>query len=242
MVRPVKRILAFILIVFILAAALQAQRATENVLQTKIRHYFLQRFNVPDSALKISYHRFPNLKRFNEKAYQIECRSQNSRLKLGFQTIWVCLLQNGRLAIKFPVSLELSIKKRVVVTVSNIHFHEKIQANMVQRERRWITDSDIWQDGLNDLPQVIKMETTHFLPAGKIILKRDVQKMDAVRAGDTVEIWVTAGELLVTAKGIARSAGKIGDYIYVKNIATGKRIKAKVQSPGVVVVLNERPL
>ena len=229
--------------IFILGIwAVQAQEASQPEVQSIIRHFFSQRFQTPDSALKVTFRRLPDLTRFGKQPVQLQCHSQNRRLKLGYQTVWLHVLRNGRLVVKLPVTVNVQIKKKVVVAVTNIPYREIVQADMLRTERRWIKDTEILEQGLDDAQRIVGLETTHFIPTGKFLLRRDVEQRNVIRPGDQVEIWVPAGNLVVTAKGIARSAGKIGQYIYVKNMTTGKRIKAKVESSNVVIVASEGSL
>ena len=240
MATRVKWLTVFVFILGIWAA--NAQRISQPKVQSVIRHYFSQRFQTPDSVLKVTFRHLPDLTRFNKQTVKLQCRSQNRRLKLGYQTVWLHVLRNGRLLVKLPVTVNVQIKRKVVVTTTTIPYRETVQANMLRVERRWIKDTEILEQGLNDAQQIVGLETTHFIPSGKFLLQRDVERRNVIRPGDEVEIWVPAGNLVVTAKGIARSAGKIGQYIYVKNMTTGKRIKAKVESSNVVIVASEGSL
>jgi flagella basal body P-ring formation protein FlgA len=211
-------------------------------LQKQITAYFAQRFEYPDSLVKVTFSRLPDMRRFQGDDYQIEFRTSRERIRLGFQTVWMHVLRYGQPIQKIPVGVTVQLKMPVVVTTQKVNFHERIRANMVRMERRWVKNDDVWQEGLRTLAEAIDRESSHFLAAGKVLLQRDVQAVNVVRPGDRVEIRVPAGNLVVTTKGIARSAGKIGDFIYVKNLTTGKRLKARVQAPGIVVVEEKRAL
>ncbi|NOX90053.1 MAG: flagellar basal body P-ring formation protein FlgA [Calditrichaeota bacterium] len=228
-------------LMFFVSDGISGTPLTQKI-QDQIRIFFAERFEAADSSLRVNYLRFPDLEHLKNKEYQIECRSQSSRRKLGYQTIWVHLLRNGQLRVKLPISVEVSIKKPVIVTKSSIGFQEKITPQKVRREIRWIDDTSVWEQTIGELAQVIGKETTHFIPAGKNLLMRDVQETTVVKPGDRVQIQIRAGELIVSAIGIARSAGRVGDYIYVKNTVTGKRLKGKITSPGIVLVSNARAL
>ncbi len=231
------------IIVFLLGMmAANAQSISDAHTQEVIRQYFSERLQTPDSALKVTFKRLPDLSRFAGQPIQLQCYSQSRRLKLGFQTVWLNVLHNNRIIVKFPVPVDVQIKRTVVVATTNIPFRSPVQAGMLKKEERWIADTELFEQGLSDVRQITGLETTHFIPAGKFLVRRDVQQRNVIRPGDPVEIWVPAGNLVVTAKGIARSAGKIGEYIYVKDTTTGKRIKARVESSKVVIVANERSL
>ncbi len=219
-----------------------AQTIGEKYVQKVIIRFFAQRFQTADSTLKIDFKRLPDLSRFNGKTYRLDCYSQSRRLKLGFQTVWLNVQRQGKVVVKLPVAVNVQIKRKVVRATTNIPYRSPISEKMLKVEKRWISDTEILEQGLTDVHQAAGLETTHFIPSGKFLLCRDVEQPNVIRPGDQVEIWVPAGNLVVTTKGIARSAGKIGQYIYVKETTTGKRIKARVESQNVVIVANERSL
>jgi flagella basal body P-ring formation protein FlgA len=57
-----------------------------------------------------------------------------------------------------------------------------------------------------------------------------------IHPGDQVRIVSESGKLQVTAKGEARSAGRIGDRIQVKNLQSGVMLQAVVVDEGLVAV------
>ena len=233
--------LSIVLLVLGVVSA-NAQMTSEKRVQHVIRRYFAQRFQTPDSTLRVYFKRLPDLSRFAGKPYELQCYSQSRRLKLGFQTVWLKVQRQGRVVVKLPVSVNVQIKRSVLRAVTSIPYRSPISGKMLKAERRWISDTELLEQGLTDVRQAEGLETTHFIPSGKFLVQRDVEQPNVIRPGDEVEIWVPAGNLVVTTKGIARSAGKIGQYIYVKETTTGKRIKARVESQNVVIVANERSL
>ncbi len=52
-----------------------------------------------------------------------------------------------------------------------------------------------------------------------------------VRKGDTIIIIASRGGLKVTAKGIAKASGEIGDVVRVENMSSGEYVDAEIIGP-----------
>ncbi len=232
-----KRNLAFTwLLILLNALVVRAQNDMQSVIKQKINAYFQQRFHVQANDLRVNFVRLPDFSHLKTAGYQVECASQTNVMRLGHQTIWLRLLKNQKVVLKTPVTVEVAVRKAVVVTTQTIGFRKTIEPQTVQLQYLWLTDTEIFNKAVQDVAKVVGMETTHFIPKGTIIQIDDVREPSVVKPGDEVVIQVQAGELLVTTRGIARSAGAIGDVVSVKNLMTGKNLKGRVTSPGVVCI------
>jgi len=221
---------------------LSAQQNQETLLKAKINEFFAKRFNVAQQNLRITYLRLPNFSRISGDNLTIDCHAPYNIKRLGRQTIWVRFLKNKTLVLKTPVTVDVAVKKRVFVTNENIGFRQRIDEQKITEENVWLSDTDTYLKAVNNKAQWSGKESTHFLPRGKILLTTDIQQPTVVKPGDEVEICVRAGELVIKTKGIARSAAGLGDMVSVKSLMTGKQLKGKVTSPGVVFINQSRSL
>lgn len=74
------------------------------------------------------------------------------------------------------------------------------------------------------------------LPAGEPLVLDSIVAAAVIRAGDTVRIEAVQGRTKIIALGEARSPGKIGDRISIKNKASGAVLQAVVVDEGIVKV------
>src|SRR5262249_38385705 len=77
---------------------------------------------------------------------------------------------------------------------------------------------------------------------GEAIMRNMLESPKEVRKGDSVEITVTGPNLRFRADGLAETAGRRGEMILVRNLTSGKRLRARVDAPGRVTVAQEAPL
>ncbi len=232
------------ILLMILMAAVQLRASSDELthkVKEEIKHFFATRLQIESQNLRVTFVRLPDFCGLDPTC-RIECYAQRALQRLGYQTIWVRVFQRGSFKLKMPVSVRVSVKQSVVIAKKNINFRSTIQPEDITVEERWIEDTDLYLYGLKDREEVIGKESAHFIPAGKLLLRKDVQERTLIKPGDRVEIRVRAGKLVVTSPGIARSAGKLGDFIYVKNTVTGKRLRAQVAESGVVVIGEARSL
>jgi flagella basal body P-ring formation protein FlgA len=83
---------------------------------------------------------------------------------------------------------------------------------------------------------VIGKQVLRPLPPRKPIRKNMLDDPPIVHKGDRVVLEVRQGGLLVQAVGLAKTAGKSGDTILVKNKSSGREVSGTILSAGVVEV------
>ncbi len=87
------------------------------------------------------------------------------------------------------------------------------------------------------IEQVAGKTPRHLILAGQVISAVDITALPAVMKGDRVQVEVRNGPAHLSLEGEAESAGYAGQMIQIRNLSTGKRFPAKVESAGLVVVL-----
>ncbi|NOQ45262.1 MAG: flagellar basal body P-ring formation protein FlgA [Desulfobulbaceae bacterium] len=83
---------------------------------------------------------------------------------------------------------------------------------------------------------VVGMEVTRTIRAGRVIDKRHVAPPPVIKEGELVKIFAGKGHLRISTIGIAKTGGRSGDTIRVKNINSNKLIHCRVDAPGIVSV------
>ncbi len=83
---------------------------------------------------------------------------------------------------------------------------------------------------------IIGMQAARTIGAGKVVEHDHITSPPVIATGDLVKVVAGKGHLRISTKGIARSAGIIGDTIRVKNMRSNKLIYARVEGPGMVSV------
>lgn len=91
-------------------------------------------------------------------------------------------------------------------------------------------------DFVLDLNDVIGKEVLRPLPPRQPIRKTRLDDPPVIRKGDRVMLEVRQGGLLVQTVGLAKSAGKTGDSIPVKNQNSGREVIGRIMGAGLVEV------
>jgi len=83
-----------------------------------------------------------------------------------------------------------------------------------------------------DADEVIGKKLTRALRAGDLLDRGQVDFPPLVKRGEVVSVCAGRGALRLSANGVARSDGRKGDTIRVKNSGSGKDILCRVTGPG----------
>lgn len=90
------------------------------------------------------------------------------------------------------------------------------------------------QAPLTDWAQVIGNESTQDILPGTMITARMFKVPTLVKMGEDVRVSVKSGGLTIVSRGLARSAGGIGQLVKVVNLDTKHEFMARITGPGKV--------
>jgi flagella basal body P-ring formation protein FlgA len=141
---------------------------------------------------------------------------------------------DGKPVNRVSVSVKIGILKPVLVTTSIIKANEPIDPARVTFETRDIAGAG--EIPLSELDQLTGMVASHYIPAGRAITNSMIMVPPTLKMGDRVIIKYSRGPLCLTAEGVARENGSIGNRIKVSNSLSRKIITAVVVDANTVAI------
>ena len=153
---------------------------------------------------------------------------------LGRRMFHLQLSVNGRAVENVDAWSDVAGYADVVVPARLIKMDEVIEAEDVALSR--VKLLDLRQPFLLDLSEAIGKSAARPLQSQLPIRSSSLKKPCAVRKGDRVTIEARAAGLSIHAVGVTKSGGELGQMVTVTNSDSGKELRAKVVSPGVVRV------
>jgi flagella basal body P-ring formation protein FlgA len=128
----------------------------------------------------------------------------------------------------------VDVYSQVIVAARSVARGEVITAAAVRAHR---VDQGRVPPGLaTSAKQVIGLQALVALRPGQKIYVSQVRSPRLIRRGEEVTILVQKGGLRISAPGRALTDGHVGGRVAVMNLASRRKIMARVQSPGVVTV------
>ena len=91
-------------------------------------------------------------------------------------------------------------------------------------------------DAISSPWQAVGLMPKAAIPAGAVIRTEMLARTPDVLQGDTVEVRVNYGHARITTDAVAEEAGALGAMIRVRNTASGKRFRARVDGKDLVSV------
>ncbi|MBU0665466.1 MAG: flagellar basal body P-ring formation chaperone FlgA [Proteobacteria bacterium] len=133
----------------------------------------------------------------------------------------------------FSVRGTLEVLAPVAVAVSNLRRGDLVAETQIQMEPR---DISTLRAPCLQLQQVIGKTLLQSIKAGSVIDLSSIEFPPVVKKGAFVKILGQNNGLQLTASGIAKTDGKQGQTIKVKNSSSDKVIFCRVTAPGLVEV------
>ena len=128
----------------------------------------------------------------------------------------------------------IAVRGTRVVAVNALHADEPIRAEDVRAEA--YEGPLLWPSVIGDVQSAIGQVPRKPIAAGETLRSDLLESPKDVARGDTVEVTVNSGGALVRAAGVAEESGNRGATIVVRNTASGRKFRARVEDKDKVSV------
>ena len=140
---------------------------------------------------------------------------------------------DGQPAGNCVVRCRLEALAEVVVATRGLKRGETIAADMLRLEKLAI---DRLEGPSFATDELVGMQVARAVQAGRPLERAHIAAPAVIHQGDLVKIFARKGALNISTQGLARSDGRTGETIQVKNVASNKLVHCRVDGPGVVSV------
>ena len=123
-----------------------------------------------------------------------------------------------------PVSVGVTLWVDALVAAMPINVGGKLE-NLVLAKRALTGRGEL---PFSDTTGLGEMQAKKYIPAGDMITPSMCERVPVVNPGDRVNIVMEKGLIKITAEGIARQKGGIGDLIRVVNLSSNQMIKGEI--------------
>lgn len=131
------------------------------------------------------------------------------------------------------VYTKITAYAEVVTAKTTLHKGDLITDDAIVLEKQRI---DRLQNPVMALEEILGMQVAKTINAGNAIDQHQIMSPAVIKEGDQVKIFARKGALNISTNGIARTDGRLGERIQVKNINSNKIIQCRVDGPGLVSV------
>lgn len=150
------------------------------------------------------------------------------------RTIVFNFYKNGKFIKKLGVVCRLELFADIVVAKTTVRRGSVITREMLDIVRREVTlPAD---DFSTEIAQVTGQQAKRTIRARGLLRKSDLEPVPTIRSGEIVMIVADNGNIKITARGIAKSDGAMGETIPVLSLRSNKKIHGRVIGDGTVQV------
>lgn len=152
----------------------------------------------------------------------------------GLQLVPVEIWLGDSLFRSVHVSFRVSVWKRSAVLSRAVNVGDRLHAGLFEVKRIALGEAR----GLQALSQAELGGAVALrpIPAGSIVIERDVHREVIVKRGDRLTVWLQKGAVKVSDGGIALADARMGERIRVQVGSTGRELLAEVDGPRSAVV------
>lgn len=150
--------------------------------------------------------------------------------------VWINVNINGQRYTQVRCTMLVRVYEHMVVTTHQMSPEEVITANDVRlEEREVVADTHSYYTKIEDVLGLTPIRT---VPQATVLYNRTIRQPVVMKQGDRIKIKAKVNGIEISVDGIARSHGRIGEWINVQNNVSGKIVRAKVVDS--TTVLSER--
>ena len=174
------------------------------------------------------------LKTESADSVSLSFRSLSKKEAIGPFTLLVEATRDGKVVDKGQVRLRIKRFAEVAVATDRINRHEQLSEHQFEIKRIDVTS--LREQPICSLAELVGQRSKRNLRLGNVLTAKAIEPVPDIDVGGEVTILFTDVWGSISVPGKALQAGWIGSKLRVKNLATGKVIKASVVSKGSVEV------
>lgn len=176
----------------------------------------------------------PSAKRIPSDFDRLEVEKRRSGRRGKSLGLLIKFYDNGRIIKKLNITCKVDIVAEVVVAKTRIRRGSMLTSDMLTLEKReiFLPISDLSTDIANTIGQIAQRNIRSGMP----VAKTDLARPPDVLAGDIVMIVAENSNIRITAKGIAKKDGQIGEVIPLVNLRSNRKIYGRVIASSTVQV------
>jgi flagella basal body P-ring formation protein FlgA len=157
---------------------------------------------------------------------QLSLKTLTQTEPLGLFTVLATISKDGELIEPGQVRLRIRKYAEVLVASDRIRRHELLSEEKLVLSRMEVTS--LREQPVQSLGTLGNHRAKRNIRKGQILTTMAIEPVPDIEVGREVTIIAAKDLLTITAPGQALESGSIGDYVKVKNKATGKLLKARV--------------
>ncbi len=157
---------------------------------------------------------------------QVTLRPLSTKEPLGLFSVKAIVREDGQILESAQVRMKIRKFADVLVILENVHRSQSITAEQLELKRMEITN--LRERPVTDLSKLDGLRAGRNLKRGRILTAGDLEVIPDIENGRDVSIVYTDGLCRISAEGRSLQSGIAGEYIKVRNKASGKVIMARV--------------
>ena len=198
-----------------------------------VRHRVVARYDLDTSRYTVEITR-SSLKTESARPEEVRVRPLTQGKPSGPMVVVVELHRDGRLIERGQVRLMVRRFDDVLVTTRRIGRHERLTADMFEKRRMETTS--LREQPVTALDSLSRYRSSRNLPTGKVLTTSAIEPVPDIEVGREVSIVYDNGLFTITVPGRVLQDGIGGEYVRVKNLASGKIVMARVVDARAVAV------
>ena len=152
----------------------------------------------------------------------------------GPDLVKLALWDGERLIGQRMVNVEIAVYRDVLVADTDLERHAVLGEDNLKLERCDVYETE--SGTFTELEDILGFRARHIIPAGRVILGQDIERIPLIERGDSVTLSIVMGGITVSATGRALDEGTEGDVIAVRNERSGRLLMGRIVGKGEVSV------
>ncbi|MGM0502652.1 MAG: flagellar basal body P-ring formation chaperone FlgA [Bacillota bacterium] len=190
------------------------------------KDYIVEQLNYQAEKLEIEALNPPEKVVVPQGEISFDVAGNNARRLLGVNMLPIKIMVNGEQYRKHYIKFRAELWKEVLTSKKKLKRGQKLSADLFVKKEKLITNSK--KDYVTSKEEVENKILKQSLAANRALTSNLLDTTALVDRWQEVELIAKIGGIVVSTTGKALEEGGKGDIIKVKNISSGKKIKAEV--------------
>lgn len=205
-----------------------------GVIEKEVKSFLQDYYSKQGIEVEIGFRSVPERVKLPPGRWDLKVLPWQGSKRKGNIILLLEVMAGDRPHCRFPVSLRLRTFETVLVSKRLINRHQILKEDDFRWERRETTN--LIEEPVKQLGEVLGKRASRRIAPGRILVRGMIETPPVIRRGDIVRVKAYFKNIVATVLGKALQDGRVGDSIVIKNLDSGKRIRAVVKDSKTAII------
>jgi len=200
-----------------------------------VEKYILTKGKFKKENVKIDFLNVPEKVTVKVNGASLAVSEVSRDLLSGNVTLPVNIMAENKIHKRVYVAVKIHVFDSVFVSKNSINQYQVF--NTANVEKKWMEITGFEDQAVRSQSDIFEKRAIRYISEGKLITLNNIENLPIIKSGQSIILTTKINSVVISASGIAKEDGKMGEIISVENASSKAKLRGRVIEKGKVEII-----